>query len=186
MRQAIDGITDFIFMEDKLRTSDIILIPGGSRRELMEQAAKLYHEGLAKYILPSGSYNKKIPKYKSEWQFLYDVGIELGVSDEAILKEDKATHTFENAKCSYDVIKQKGIKVDRVILVCKSFHSRRAYLTYKTAFPSSIEILVSPIIDERDIRKDNWFLDPDKTHRVMGEVIKIGKYFEKHIPNLVK
>ncbi|WP_427340751.1 hypothetical protein [Caloranaerobacter sp. DY30410] len=27
MRQAIDSITDFIFMEDKLESADIILIP---------------------------------------------------------------------------------------------------------------------------------------------------------------
>ncbi|WP_207644706.1 YdcF family protein [Caloranaerobacter ferrireducens] len=139
---------------------------------------------LAKYILPSGGYNSKIPEYNSEWQFLYDIAINLGVPNEAILKEDKATHTFENAEFSYEVIRKQGIKVDKAILVCKTFHARRAYLTYKTVFPPSVKIIVSPVTDGKDIRKDNWFLDVNKTKRVMSEVIKIGKYFENHIPNL--
>lgn len=185
MRQPLDSITEFIFMEDELKSADIILIPGGSHRELMEHAAKLYHKGLAPYILPSGSYNKKIPEYNSEWQFLHDIAIELGIPEESILKEDKAAHTFQNAEFSYEVIKKEGLNVNKAILVCKAFHSRRAYLTYKTNFPSSVQFIVSPMVDSKNIAKDNWFLDSDKTNKVMGEVIKIGKYFESHVPHLV-
>ncbi|WP_427340740.1 hypothetical protein [Caloranaerobacter sp. DY30410] len=43
---------------------------------------------------------------------------------------------------------------------------------------------MSLVTDGKDIRKDNWFLDVNKTKRVMSEVIKIEKYFESHIPNL--
>ncbi|MGO1372556.1 MAG: YdcF family protein [Senegalia sp. (in: firmicutes)] len=184
MKKSIDSITNFIFMEDEIEPADIILIPGGSHRHLMEQAANLYHRGLAKYILPSGSFNKKIPQYESEWEFLRNIGVELGVPEDVILKENKATNTFENAQFSYEVIKKHRIKVDKVILVCKTFHARRAYLTYKIKFPSSVKFFVSPVIDGKDIRNDNWYLDVNKSSIVMNEVIKIGRYFEKHIPNL--
>ena len=181
MKFVFSSITDFIFMEDDIEPADVILIPGGSHKQLVESAAKLYHDGFAPYILPSGGRNAKLPEYNSEWEFLYENAIELGVPEEAILKEDKASHTFENAQLSLDVIRKKGIDVRKVILVCKNFHARRAYLTYATILPSDIKIMVSPVVDRKDIRKNNWFLDKIKTHRVMSEVVKIGSYFEEHV-----
>lgn len=158
MKVVFSSITDFIFMEDDIEPADVILIPGGSHKQLVECAAKLYHDGFAPYILPSGGRNAKLPEYNSEWEFLY-----------------------ENAQLSLDVIRKKGIDVRKVILVCKNFHARRAYLTYATIFPSDIKLMVSPVVDGKDIRKNNWFLDKIKTHRVMSEVVKIGSYFEEHV-----
>jgi hypothetical protein len=40
-----------------------------------------------------------------------------------------------------------------------------------------IQFMVSPIHDERDIRKDNWFTSEMGICKVMGEVEKIGRYF---------
>lgn len=112
---------------------------------------------------------------------MYKNALDLGVPKEAILKEDKASNTFENAKFSLSILKENGIKVNKAILVCKNFHARRAYFSYATVFPPDIKIIVSPVIDGKDIRKDNWFLDKAKTHRVMSEVVKIGSYFEEYI-----
>ncbi|MEA4964039.1 YdcF family protein [Lutispora sp.] len=181
MKFVFSSISDFIFMEDDIEPADVILIPGGSHKQLIESAAKLYHDGFAPYILPSGGSNVKLPEYNSEWEFLYKNAIELGVPKEAILKEDKASHTFENAQFSLSLLREKGIDVKKVILVCKNFHSRRAYLTYATIFPSNIKIMVYPVVDGKDITKNNWLLDEGKIHIVMSEVVKIGSYFEKHV-----
>lgn len=181
MKFIYSSISDFIFMEDQIEIADIIFIPGGSHKQLIEQAAKLYHEGFAPYILPSGGSNNNLINCTSEWEVLYKNALELGVPKESILKEDKASNTFENAKFSLRVLKENNIKVNKAILVCKNFHARRAYFSYATVFPSDIKIIVSPVIDGKDIRKDNWFLDKAKTHRVMGELVKIGSYFEEHV-----
>lgn len=181
MKFIYSSITDFIFMEDQIEKADVILIPGGSHKQLIEHAAKLYHEGFAPYILPSGGSNNNLTNYSSEWEFLYKNALELGVPKESILKEDKASHTFENAKFSLNVLKENNIKVNKAILACKNFHSRRAYFSYSTAFPPDIEIMVSPVIDGKDITKYNWFLDKAKIQIVMGEVVKIGSYFEDHV-----
>ncbi|SDO23254.1 ADP-ribose pyrophosphatase YjhB, NUDIX family [Paenibacillus sp. yr247] len=42
----------------------------------------------------------------TEWEFLRNVGVSLGVPPEAILQEDKATNTFENARFSLKVLHQ--------------------------------------------------------------------------------
>lgn len=71
--------------------------------------------------------------------------------------------------------------IKNVILVCKTYHARRALLTYKSVFPSSVNFYISPIIDKRGISKDNWFLNEDSIRIVMNEEMKIGSYFEDKI-----
>ncbi len=96
--------TNFIFYETGLERSDVILVPAGSRRQLMERAADLYHRGLAQVILPSGGPNSRFPEYTSEWESLAGVDASLGVPSWVILRGDRAANTFENARFSLEVL----------------------------------------------------------------------------------
>ncbi len=185
MQYPFDCISEFIFAETGVRKSDVILIPGASHSQLMERAAELYHRGFARYVLPSGGANRKLTDHESEWDYLRDIGIQLGVLQEAILREDKARNTFENAQFSWDVLRTLSVPVKDVILVCKAYHSRRALLTYRSVFPLDIHFCVSPVVDNRGISKANWFLDEDSISIVMDEVVKIGTYFRDEIPKWI-
>ena len=185
MVYPFDCISEFIFAETDIEKSDVILIPGASQLQLIERAAELYNKGFAQYILPSGGSNHKITHYKTEWEYLKTLGIQLGIPKEAILKEDKAQNTFENAQFSWNVLQALDIPIKNVILVCKAYHSRRALLTYRSAFPQNIKFYISPIIDKRGISKENWFLNESSINVVMGEVVKIGNYFRDKIPKWV-
>lgn len=110
MGYPFDCISKFIFVENEVKKSDIILIPGASQPQLMERAAELYNMGLAQYVLPSGGVNCKLPNYKSEWDYLKTLGINLGIPEKAILKEDKARNTFENAQFSWNILQNSGIQ----------------------------------------------------------------------------
>ncbi len=48
--RIITDISIFIFVFDKPRVVDAIFLPGGSHPEQPEYAARLYNEGLAKYV----------------------------------------------------------------------------------------------------------------------------------------
>lgn len=181
MAYPFDCITDFIFVETPLEPADVILVPGGSIPQLMERAAELYHQGLAPYILPSGGKNSKLDT--TEWEFLRSIGLKLGVPENAILKEDRASNTFENARFSWLELQSRGIEVKKAILVCKSFHARRALLTYQVEFPRDVEFFVNPVPDRNGTTRDNWFVSERRIELVMTEVTKIGQYFQKHIPN---
>lgn len=104
----------------------------------------------------------------------------------AILRADKAQHTLENARFSLEVLKKAGIYPNKVIIVCKAGHSRRALLCYQSEFPRETAFMVSPVIDRHGITKGNWFLSEVGISRIMTEVEKIGKYFGDHIPKWVK
>lgn len=184
MSYPFDCITDFIFVETEVEPSDIILVPGCSQPQLMERAAELYHQGLAPYILPSGGRNPNIRT--TEWDYLREVGLSLGVPETAILKEDKALNTFQNSKNSWEVLELAGIKPKRAIITCKNYHARRALLTYQIHFPAETTFFVSPVVDKTGITKDNWYLDENKIMYVMDEVEKIGRYMRDFIKLLQK
>jgi uncharacterized SAM-binding protein YcdF (DUF218 family) len=168
-----------MFFETGLGPSDVILIPGASHAQLMERAAMLYQQGVAPFILPSGGATPNVET--TEWQFLRDVGVSLGVPPEAILKEDKAANTFENARYSMEVLDQQGLHPKKIVLVCKNYHARRALLTYQFVFPKETVFYVSPVIDRTGISKENWFMDELKINCVMNELEKVGKYFRTAI-----
>jgi len=176
-----DCITEFMFFETVIEPAEVILIPGASQPQLMERTAQLYHQGMAPLILPSGGPTSKVET--TEWEFLRDVAISMGIPENAILREDKAANTFENARFSWEVLQQNGINPRKVILVCKSYHARRALLTYQVEFPRDTVFYVSPITDRTGTTKDNWYLDEQKISYVMNELTKIGQYFKHHIPN---
>ncbi|MEI4770850.1 YdcF family protein [Psychrobacillus sp. FJAT-51614] len=184
MSYPFECFTNFIFVETEIVPADVILIPGSSHPQLMEQATFLYHQGLAPFILPSGGANPRVET--TEWDFLKDVGVENGVPKEAILKENRAQNTFQNARFSLEVLHKTGIQPKKVIMVCMAVHSRRALLTYQTVFPKETEFFISPVIDRTGITKENWFLTDEGICHVMAEVEKIGKYFRNHIANWVK
>ena len=186
----LNQITEFIFVEDKAEKSDMIFIPGSGFPQLAEEAAKLYHQGLALYILPSGQcsiLNGKFAgvqekqelydgEYETEWEFLKEVLKKNQVSEEHILREDKATYTYENAIYSRKVTDCLGMEIKKAILCCKPYHARRSLLYYQLLYPET-QFFVRPIQDS-DVKRENWYLTEKGIRLVFGEVQKIGEQFE--------
>jgi uncharacterized SAM-binding protein YcdF (DUF218 family) len=185
MYNAISAISDFIFLEDAIRKADIILVPGGSKPELMYMACELYKSGYAPLILPSGGANEQLENHETEWDYFLDISKNYDIPESSILIEKEAKNTFENARFSKKVINENEIEIKTALLVCKAFHARRALMTYQTEFDSHINYIIVPVIDDRDIKKDNWYLDEVKYKKVMNEVEKIGKYFSTYMKALI-
>ncbi|MCH5199039.1 MAG: YdcF family protein [Oscillospiraceae bacterium] len=185
----IGDISNFIFMNDVPKKSDIIFIPGTSKSAITEKAARLYRLGYAKYVLPSGMYSSKNGKfasdkidnpkyegdYKTEFEFCKNILIKNGVPESAVICEDRATNSMENAEFSARIIKDLEIEIKTAILCCQSFHARRAFMSYSRHFPNT-KIFVVPT-DTQDITKYNWFLHEKSYRIVMSELTKCGKYF---------
>lgn len=192
MNQAfLDQITEFVFAEHKLEQADIIFIPGSGHPQLAEEAARLYHQGWAPWILPSGRYSITTGKfsgvldkqecyqgsYETEWDFLSQVLQEKGVPGAAILKEDRATYTYENAIYSRQVTDSMGLEIKKAILCSKPYHARRCLLYYQLLYPDT-RFMVYPIKDSK-IQRDNWFLTEEGTRLVFGELERMGTQFHE-------
>lgn len=180
---------EFIFAEDLPEKADIIFVPGNGYPQMAERAALLYKEGYAPYVLPSGRYSISAGEfsgvlsktecyqgsYKTEWEFLADVLECNGVPKEAILKEDQATFTYENALLSKKVTEQEGICVRKAILCCKTYHARRALMYYQKVFPDT-KFFVCPSCPD-GIDRSNWNSTEEGVLAVTGEMTRIIRQF---------
>ena len=189
MNRILQDITDFIFIQDQPRPADILLIPGSGRPQLCECAARLYREGYAPLVLPSGKHSYKKDcfdgphegreeypgPYDSEWAYERDVLLRHGVPAEAILREDRSTHTVDNARFSREVTDALGLNIRTAILCCKAYHARRALMTYGWFFPETAFFVVPT--ETQNTGRDNWHLSAEGRERVLDEVGKCGAYF---------
>lgn len=178
----IQDITDFIFVEQKPQKADVIFIPGGEHGEIAVTGARLFREGFAPFVLPSGRYSKpvgrcKIPGYETEWEYMRDILVREGVPGEAILEEKQATYTYENAIFSRQVTDEMGLTVERAILCPQACHARRALLYYEILYPDT-EFFVCPTVTQ-GISRDNWFLEDEKIDLVLGEMERCGSQFHE-------
>lgn len=190
-----DYLTEFIFAEDTPQKSDVIFIPGSRYGELAVEAARLYREGMAPLIIPSGKYSVLGGRfegalspaayagrvYSTESEFFAEVMQENGVPGTAIWQEREASFTYENAILSRRLLEEKGRYPKKggfkAILVCQAYHARRCLLYYSYVFPD-VRFFVCPVVT-RDISRDNWYQEPAKIDVVLGEVERCGSQFHE-------
>ena len=188
-RRIIADITNFIFVSDEAGKVDAIFLPGGSHPEQPEYAARLYHQGYAKWLIPSGGISVKRDKwpgvrskadiyngnYQSDCEFLTDVLLKNGVPASAIIGENKSGHTRDNAFLSRKAVDERGTDIKTALIVCKAFHARRCLMLYQMAFPD-VDIKVCPV-HCYNITKDNWYKSEAGIDRVLGELARCGNQF---------
>lgn len=198
MGEFYDAISDFIFVENAPQKADVIFVPGGNYPDAAVHAAALYQQGFAPYILPSGKYSISVGKfvlageakntklctvqkseksYETEFDYLHNILVKNGVDEAAILKEDQATFTYQNAIFSRQVLEKAGIPVKRAILCCQAFHARRALLYYREQFQET-EFVVCPVVT-RGIGRDTWMKTAEGIDTVLGEVERCGSQFHE-------
>jgi len=195
-RRVIKDISNFIFMSDIPEKSDIIFVPGTSKSAIIEKAAQLYCSGYAEYVLPSGMYSSNVGRfatenidnpcyggeYATDFEYCKYILMENGVPERAIIREEHAKNSMENAKFSANVLKELDMEVKKAILCCQSFHARRAFMSYVCHFPNT-EILVVPT-DTQGITQKNWYLHEKGYQKVMNELSKCGRYFVNYAPSI--
>lgn len=187
MNRIIKAITDFIFVEDALQKSDIIIVVGGSYPEAAEIAADLWKSGYAPKIMIGGGVSIKTGKfpgsrskqnvynkdYADECEFYTDILLKNGIDESVIYGENKSSFTKENALYAKKLAEERNLTVSKAILICKSFHSRRCLMLYQTVFPD-VEFYVKTF-DGFGITKDNWYLSEYGRQRVLGELKRCGE-----------
>ena len=119
-------------------------------------------------------YNRE-GKQRMYEEFLRDVLMKNGVPREAILREDQATFTYENAIYSRQVTDREHLNIQKAILCCKACHARRALMYYKMLYPDTDFFVCSCCVDSVD--KSNWSETNEGIDEVMGEMTRIIKQF---------
>jgi len=186
----LDAVTRFVFVRDEPAAADVIFIPGSSRLAHVTLAAELYLRGLAPLILPSGAHPHKAAAFTgaegfaSEAEFMADHLVRLGVPRAAILTEDQATFTWENALFSRRLADARGLRFSTALLCCRPFHARRALTYYSCAFPDTV-IRVIPA-EEAGRNAGDWMDTPEGREKVLGEVRRLGSQVAGQIEDALR
>lgn len=187
----IQDISTFIFIEDTPLPSDLIIAVGGSMPQIAEKAAQLYCDGYAPYVIAGGGFSVKLGRfkgvsdkkdiynkdYRTEADFYADVLRRNGVPESAILREDKSGYTRQNAEFAKALAEERGIELNRIIVVCKAFHARRCQMFFQSVFKGSEVLIVPADIEniELGLSKDNWYKSEYGIKRVLGELSRCGE-----------
>ena len=197
MLQWIRDVADFIFLEDAPVPADVIFIPGNGHALPAELAARLYGEGLAPWVLPSGRYaigtsgfagqlsgaRRYEGPFDTEWAFMRRILTENGVPERAILREDEATYTYQNAIFSRRRTDALGLVVQRALLCCMPVHARRAKMYYQTLYPDC-RILVCPAPGAA-VTRESWMRSGEGIDAVLGELSRCGTQFGENLRDLM-
>ena len=197
MLKWMKDISDFIFLADEPAPAEIIFVPGNGHALPSELAAHLYCKGFAPYILPSGRYAIGTPgfagqksgirhyegEFETEWAFMRHILMENGVPAQAILREDEATYTYQNAIYSRRRTDAEKIAVSRAIICCMPVHARRCRMYYETLYPDA-DLLVCPAPGAA-ITRDNWLKSAEGIDTVLGEMERCGGQFHDILKDLM-
>jgi uncharacterized SAM-binding protein YcdF (DUF218 family) len=194
---AIKIVWDYMHMNHTLKKADAIMALGSYDIRVAEYAAKLWLDGLAEYLICTGS--GTVHSSSAVWQgfvgsteaeVFADIARKVGVPSENILIENKSQNTGQNYEFTLTLLREKSIHPKTIIAVQKPFMERRTYATGKIWLPNEIDLIVtSPPLtleeypNEIVSQKDHWI------HNMVGDLQRVKKYpakgFQIHqdIPN---
>ncbi|RYZ42332.1 MAG: YdcF family protein [Myxococcaceae bacterium] len=111
-------------------------VPSGALVARVEQAAALYHRGVAPRVLLSGGVGVHPP---SEARVMWDLAVEAGVPASACVLEEQSHSTDDNARFSARVLRERGWR--RVVVVSDPYHLLRARQCFRR---EGLEVATSP------------------------------------------
>lgn len=160
---CLEIIWNYMFLNQSIEKSDLIIGCGCANLEIPVKCAQLYMDGYAPKILFAGGYGKitKNSFNKSEAEKYRDIAIKYGVPESDIILETKSTNTGDNFRFAMKVLENENIKHDKIIIVHKRINERRTFssakkiLNDKELFITSPDITYNQFIENLENNIDN-------------------------------
>ena len=167
---------EYMLVETPLAKADACIVFGSNHHaaHLAARAAELYKQGYFKLIVVSGGV--PMADGRLEADCMRDVLLERGVPASAILVEDKARNTGENAVYARTLLeKEKGVGAVKSVLAIGHIQaSRRFLMTLEKHWPEAIKMFTSS--NCYGASRELWYTDPAFRQSVLSEHKKIAPY----------
>lgn len=186
-------IWDFHQMGHELRPCSAAITLGSLDLGVATATAELYHVGMFPTVVFTGDTSNatKARFPRGEATHYREHALSLGVPDEAILLEPKATNTGQNIGFSREVLENAGVAVATLLLISMPYMQRRAYATCRKLWPE-----VEPICVSQPSPYDEYVTTHDDEKQLidmlMGDMERVMEYprrgfaIEQHIPGKVR
>lgn len=157
----------YLSPNDNLTYADTIVAVSGDG-DRTKHAIDLYKQGYAPKLILSGAARDGLT---SNALAMHLEASQAGVPNEAVIIEDKAYNTFENALYTKEIVLSQSIK--NIILVSSPYHQRRVYETFRNVFRGSGVKLQNSPSPYSTWKADNWWRSDRELHLTQEETIKI-------------
>ena len=136
--QHIETLWDYMQLKQELTPADCLFVMCSNDLRVTEYAAKLYQQKLAPLIVFSGCEGRFTDGLfdKSEAETFAEIAKLAGVPNEAILIETLSSNSGENVRFTEQLLIEKGVNCESLILVQKPFMERRAIATFEKQWQS--------------------------------------------------
>jgi uncharacterized SAM-binding protein YcdF (DUF218 family) len=149
------------------RADAIVVVSGGDTNARTDAGIQLYQNDWADTIIFSGA--ALDPESPSNAAAMRERALAYGVPSTAVVLEEDARSTQENAENTQTLFEQRNI--DKVILVTSGYHQRRALIEFERR-SDGVEILNKPLASDQDWSAW-WWLTPRGWWLAGGEMVKI-------------
>ncbi len=149
----------------------IVVVSGGDTRARTAAGINLYQQGWAPYIVFSGA--ALDTSGPSNAATMMAQALESGVSRSAILIDEEAVNTQQNAENTQPIFKEREFQ--DVILVTSGYHQRRASLEFNKQ-ADGVVIRNYPVIHDSDWSWF-WWATPRGWWLAGGEIAKIIGFY---------
>lgn len=182
VHKLVETLWRYHRLDHQLRKSDAILVLCSyDKHAVAERGARLFLDGWAPLLIFSGGLGA-ITKHlwsEPEADQFAAVAVAMGVPGERILIENQSTNTGENVAFTRRLLAERGLDPRSFILVQKPYMERRAYATFRRAWPEKEVIVTSPraSLDEYLAQCSNDRLSVDDVIAIMvGDLQRIALY----------
>lgn len=169
------GLGAYLIVADSLEKSEAVVVLSGGGNPRLEEAGRLYKEGLAdKFILTETG--NKIAGYNQDYSFYETLKIlNMDIPPTAIyITEEHAIDTYAEAVAVLDLMKKHHFR--SCIIVTDPHHTRRARLIFRDVFAGSDIIVRFWPATNHWYRSDTWFLSPSGWFATVSEYTGLVVY----------
>lgn len=147
-----ETIWDYHLMKHQIASADAILVLCSHDERVAERAAQLFHEGWAPLVIFSGGQGAITRKLwnEPEAERFARIAMSLNVPRERILIESESKNTGENIEFTKRLLAERGLDLQKFILVQKPYMERRAFATFCKMWPEKDLIVTSPQVSFRE------------------------------------
>ncbi len=182
MDKAAKTVWDYMLLGHPIKKCDVILVLCSVDERVAEYAAQLFLDGRGDYLVFSGGVAHQGDLLATNWEgseadHFAEIAVSRGVPKDKIIIEDKAQNTGENIRFSYDLLKNRAVKMNSILLVQKPYMERRTFATFKAQWP---DITTEIVVTSPPIKYDDYFDTVNPKEMVLnimvGDLQRIKEY----------
>src|SRR6476619_2326085 len=150
MDSQIEALAETIWsyhrMNHEVAKADAILVLCSHDERVAERGAQLFLEGWAPLLIFSGGHGAITTTLwnEPEAERFARIAESLNVPRASILVESHSTNTGENIEFTKRLLAERGLDLQKFIVVQKPYMERRAFATFRQLWPEKELIVTSP------------------------------------------